>query len=70
MEGAVVNVGADDVSITTAKTRPGLVYTLLEGTSLGDMVEGVSKVGDGAAWTPKVSVKGGMSGFYSIHVTK
>ena len=29
-----------------------------------------TKVGDGSAWTPKISVKGGTSGFYSVHVTK
>jgi len=69
-KGAVVNVGADDVFITTANTRSGLVYTLFEGASLGGMGAGDSKVGDGAAWTPKVSVKGGKSGFYSIRVTK
>jgi len=67
---AVINVGADDVSITTAKTRPGLVYTLVEGATIGGMKTGDSTVGDGTAWTPKVSVKGGKSGFYSISVTK
>ena len=64
----------DEPSITTAATKPGLVYTLIEGTSLDNMAPGVgegkTKVGDGASWTPTISVKGGTSGFYSIRVEK
>ena len=29
-----------------------------------------TKVGDGTAWTPTITVKGGASGFYSIGVQK
>ena len=29
-----------------------------------------SKVGDGNAWTPEITVKGGESGFYTIQVDK
>ena len=61
-------------SITTAPTRSGLTYTLWEGTTLEGMAASIdpeaTKVGDGTSWTPKISVKGGTSGFYSIHVTK
>ena len=31
---------------------------------------GVTKVGDGSAWTPTLSVTGGTSGFYTIEVGK
>lgn len=56
--------------LTTANTRPGLVYTLREGTTLKTMAPGASTVGDGQPWTPAISVKGGTSGFYSIDVSK
>jgi len=29
-----------------------------------------TKIGDGNAWAPAITVKGGMSGFYSIEVSK
>lgn len=67
---AVVSMGADGVSITTAKTRPGLVYTLVEGVTFEGMKPGDSKIGDGTAWSPVISVRGGKSGFYTIRVTK
>lgn len=57
-------------SLVTAPTKPGLVYTLREGATLDAMKDGDSTVGDGAAWTPAVTVKGGASGFYSIRVSK
>ena len=57
-------------SLKTAPTKPGLVYTLREGATLDAMKDGDSTVGDGAAWTPAVTVKGGASGFYSIRVSK
>lgn len=34
------------------------------------MADGDSKVGNGAKWTPTITVKGGTSGFYSIKVEK
>jgi hypothetical protein len=49
-------------------TRPGLVYLLREGTKLDTMSNGDSTVGDGLPWKPKITVKGGKSGFYSIEV--
>lgn len=74
-KGAKVEFGSDSQggvspSLTTAPTKPGLVYTLHEGAALNGMNGGDSKLGDGQPWTPKISVKGGKSGFYSIGVTK
>ena len=74
-EGVDIDLAdTDEPSITTAATKPGLVYTLIEGTSLDNMAPGVGegkvKIGDGTSWTPTISVKGGTSGFYSIQVTK
>lgn len=57
-------------SLTTPATRPGLTYTLREGTALHSMSDGATKQGDGQPWTPPITVKGGTSGFYSIKVTK
>ena len=57
-------------SLTTVPTRPGLVYTLREGRMLRGMVDGDSTIGDGAAWTPRITVKGAPRGFYSIRVDK
>lgn len=68
-EGAVINLTAANPSIKTAKTIPGLRYQLYEGTSLGELGRsGDPKEGDGEAWTPTLTVKGGPSGFYSVHV--
>jgi len=67
---AVIRLNSSELSLTTAPTRPGLVYTLKEGTTLGGMKEGASKVGDGQPWTPPLTVRGGTSGFYTIGVTK
>ena len=69
-KGAVVELNATSPVLTTANTRPGLVYTLLEGATLETMAPGASTVGDGQPWTPAISVKGGTSGFYSIDVSK
>ena len=70
-KGAEINI-ADPASpqLITAETKPGLTYTLREGTTLEGMTDGDSKVGDGAKWTPNITVKGGTSGFYSIKVEK
>jgi len=68
--GAQIEINAENPSLTTSATKPGLVYTLREGASLESMSPGDSKVGDGQPWTPNVTVKGGTSGFYSIGVTK
>ena len=56
--------------ITTARTIPGLTYVLMEGRAIESLSEGDSTLGDGNAWQPRVSVRGGMSGFYRIRVTK
>ena len=36
--------------------------------SLDRLEPGEETIGDGEAWTPTLKVKGGPSGFYSIHV--
>ncbi|MDO5320324.1 MAG: BACON domain-containing carbohydrate-binding protein, partial [bacterium] len=69
-KGAVIRLDAAEPSLTTPPTKPGLVYTLREGAQLTNMANGASTVGDGQPWTPKITVKGGKSGFYSIRVTK
>lgn len=72
-KGARIELNAAAPSLTTTPTKKGLVYRLKEGATLGEMAadaDGDSKVGDGAPWTPKVTVKGGASGFYSIRVSK
>ena len=53
--------------LTTAPTKPGLVYTVREGTTLGTFVDGASTVGDGAPWTPPLTATG-TSGFYTIRI--
>ena len=67
---AKVELNAEDPKLTTAKTRVGLFYQLREGETLGGMEDGDSKVGDGQPWSPKITVKGGNSAFYSIGVGK
>ncbi len=69
-KGAELELTPDDPSIKTAETRAGLTYTFYEGTTLEGMTPKATKVGDGNAWTPAITVKGGTSGFYSVHVTK
>ena len=68
--GAEVRLTAEAPVLKTVKTRPGLVYRLYEGASLGELKAGDSTIGDGQPWTPKVTVKGGASGFYLIRVSK
>lgn len=69
-KGAVVVIGSDNVMLKTVPTRPGLTYVLREGNSLAGMAVGESVIGDGTPWVPKISIKGGKAGFYSILVTK
>ena len=69
-KGAVITLSAENPTLTTTTTKPGLTYTLVEGTTLDAMADGDSKIGDGTAWTPEIKVKGGASAFYSIRVTK
>ena len=69
-KGAKFEVKASEPTLTTSATKPGLVYTLREGTTLDGMSDGASKLGDGSSWTPEITVKGGATGFYSIKVTK
>ena len=67
--GAVFDPSAKQ-PLTTAATKPGLTYTLLEGDSLDYLKEeGDSKVGDGQPWQPQVT-KRGPSAFYRIRVSK
>lgn len=71
VESTAVEGGTrNTVRLTTAPTKPGLTYTLVEGMTLDAMVDGDSKLGDGTKWTPEIKVKGGASAFYSIKVTK
>ena len=67
-KGAEIDLDATDPKLMTAPTRVGLFYQLREGETLDGMVDGDSKVGDGKAWTPNITVKGGNSAFYSIGV--
>ena len=64
---------AESPSLTTAPTRSGLVYQLREGATLEAMEsdsDGDQTIGDGAVWSPNLTVKGGASGFYTIKVEK
>ena len=47
-KGAKFDVKASEPTLTTSATKPGLVYTLREGTTLDDMTDGASKLGDAA----------------------
>ena len=69
-KGAKIVLDAANPSLTTPNTRKGLIYQLHEGVTLGGMKDGDSKVGDGQPWSPKITVKGGNSAFYSIGVGK
>lgn len=69
-KGADIKLVTSNPQITTAPTRAGLTYTLREGATLQTMSDGASKLGDGKAWVPTITVKGGNSGFYSIRVSK
>ena len=69
-KGAKIDLNAVSPSITTPATHEGLTYTLREGAALQSMQNGDTKLGDGQPWTPKITVKGGPSGFYTIRVTK
>ena len=69
-KGAAFDVAGDSPVLTTAPTKPGLTYTLVEGATLGAMDDGATKQGDGRPWTPTLTVKGGESGFYRIKVGK
>ena len=74
-KGAVIDLcsgsqGTASPTIMTAPMRAGLFYQFREGETLGGMKDGDSKVGDGQPWSPKITVKGGNSAFYSIGVGK
>jgi len=69
-KGAEIEINPTSPTLTTSETKPGLTYTLVEGSTIESMADGDSKVGDGAKWTPTITVKGGTSGFYSIKVEK
>ena len=56
--------------ITTARTVPGLTYVLMEGRTVESLADGDSTLGDGNAWQPRGTVRGGTSGFYRIKVKK
>ena len=73
-KGAVIDLSsAESPSLTTAPTRKGLTYRLKEGATLEAMEsdsDGDHTIGDGASWSPNLTVKGGSSGFYTIKVEK
>ena len=71
-KGAEIKLDPASPTLITAKTIPGLIYTFREATSV-EALSGKAPLthpGDGKTWTPKITVKGGASGFYSIGVTK
>ena len=70
LKGAKIELNAENSVLTTTATIAGLIYTLNEGATLKEMKAGDAKVGDGQPWTPKITVKGGNSAFYSISVEK
>lgn len=72
-KGAQIDLSTPTPQLSTSPTRKGLAYRLKEGATLEAMeanTTGDSTIGDGAPWTPNVTVKGGASGFYSIRVSK
>ena len=69
-KGAEIKLNSVNPTLITPNTRVGLFYQLREGTTLGGMKDGDSKVGDGQPWSPEITVKGGNSAFYSIGVGK
>ena len=72
-EGAEVVLDAANPKITTAATKPGLVYTFREGRTL-EIISvkspDATKIGDGKTWTPTIGLRGGDSAFYEIKVCK
>ncbi len=66
--GALFDPSAEQ-QLTTAKTKPGLTYILLEGDSLDSLTEGEDKVGDGKPWALTLT-KRGSSAFYRIRISK
>ena len=70
-KGAKIDLRDPSAPSLTVETLKGLRYTLHEGKTLdAPLAEGDTAVGDGTAWTPAVTVKGGTSGFYTIRVSK
>ena len=69
-KGAKIELNATDPKLKTAATREGLFYQLREGEMLDGMGDGDFTVGNGQPWSPKITVKGGDSAFYSIDVRK
>ena len=78
--GAEIDLGdADNLKLQTSNTRPGLTYEFYEAADFDELVgrgsmtppkPAATKLGDGAPWSPTITVKGGKSGFYRIGVTK
>ena len=69
--GADIKISPTDPSITTANTRPGLKYTFVEGRTVEELAPTEQyKWGDNTPFKPTPSIKGGISGFYTIKVEK
>ena len=70
-KGTKIVLDTANPSLTTPNTHKGLIYTFSEGYTLEEMLpSGEPHPGDGQPWSPKITVKGGNSAFYSIGVGK
>ena len=67
-KGVEIILDPNSPSITLPYTRSGLTYTLKEGRNVNGLEDGDSKLGDGQPWSPRITVKGGRSAFYTITV--
>jgi len=68
-QGASFDLNPLQPSITTAPTRPGLYYYIIEGADHYWRWAGEGHSGDGERWTPTLTRWGEKSGFFSIGVT-
>lgn len=68
-KGASFLVNGDMPVLTTAATKPGLTYTLVEGETLDTMTDGDSTIGNGKPWTPSITVNGDR-GFFRMKLEK
>ena len=69
-KGAVIDLKPESPYLVSSPTRPGLSYTFYEGNAIEGMRIGDRMEGDGTQWIPRITIKGGKSGFYAIKVSK